>query len=762
LLYPFTNRRDEQCYHQEITNGHVGYFVVFSDGLKKEIKAMARSQILMNATEHDQRRRGALIAPPEDRLLLNAYVQPYPRVSTPEQIKNMSAEMQQDKRFCLLCGWTENLIIMDTRDLGISGRLRMEEREAFSDMIARIADPDPLRRVRTIVAANVSRLFRDRWGKEYSRFMEICFTYGVKVVIANKTRTGIEHIYDFSKSTDVELFRRKCEEAWSYIENQIYTMHALKDELGYAGYWVGGAVPTGFSVDLKEKINGRDNPNYKRLVPYQPWAVHVARIAERFREVAGNVNELYRQLVQENFMFPPLDETFPKEVRKKINLTPVYEDETVPEDEAIIIGYKIASKWGLKGILKNPANIGHLVYKRVIRYNTHPGIVDYMNFIYAFNRLSPTNLDGEPNNDYQEKANRYVKRHRSEKPAYLRNHLEAAKSGYFVYSEDIVTRTGGRIPFYMFSKRSSGPSEIVYRICALDIDRIFLGRFVERLQSPVAAVEFTHFLRQEQAEEEAHRRRLAELQVHIDATKSLMAKLKKRISNIENRKPERTLTPEEQKAEEEAEAELVGEINKAYREHKLELARFENEYDRLVTTGSDVQKRRSFKRMMRDAGEAWEEVVTQEDIIELVDLFVRKVTLEWISPQFFVLTIYWKDDEWETDQADCFKGACPSPHWSEEEKAILREYYPTTSGKELMRLLPLRTLESMKSQAGYMGIRREVKKKEGNVRIFCLRDLEQMDLYNLEPEDFHWKEGAKVVSMWHNVEGGNFATSSLI
>ena len=721
---------------------------------------MAKSQkILMNATEHDQQRRGALIAPTEERLLLNAYVQPYPRVSTPEQMKNMSAEMQQDKRFCLYCGWTEDLIIMDTRDLGISGRLRMEEREAFSDMIIRIADPNPLKRVRTIVVANVSRLFRDRWGKEYSRFMEICFTYGVKVVIANKTRTGIEHIYDFSKSADVDRFRRKCEEAWSYIENQIYMMHALKDELGYAGYWVGGAVPTGFSVDLREKVNGQDNPNHKRLIPYQPWAVHVARIAERFREVAGNVNELYRQLIQENFMFPPLDETFPKEIRKKINLTPVYEDETVPEDEAIIIGYKIASKWGLKGILKNPANIGHMLYKGVIRYNTHPGIVSYMDFIYAFNCLSATTLDGTPNSDYQERASRYVKRHRSEKPAYLRNHLEPAESGYRTSTEDKATKTGDRVPFYVFSKRSSGPSEVAYRICASDTDRIFLGRFVERLQSPVAAVEFTHFLEHEQEEQKAFENRKRELEVHIGATKSLLEKLKRRITLLtldEDTNKKKTID------EEEAEAELVGEVKRTYKEQKLELSRLEAQYNQLVTIGTDVRKRRSFKEMMRDAGEVWEEIVTQEDIIELVDLFVRKVTLEWTSPQFFVLRIYWKDDEWETDQAVCFKGGCPSPHWSEEEKAILRAHYPTTSGKELMRLLPLRTLESMKSQAVSMGIRREGRKKEGNVRIFCLRDLEQMDLYNLEPEDFHWKEGAKVISTWQTVGGGNFATSLLI
>src|SRR5205085_6927216 len=132
-----------------------------------------------------------------------------------------------------------------------------------------------------------------------------------------------------------------------------------------------------------------------------------------------------------------------------------------------------------------------------------------------------------------------------------------------------------------------------------------------------------------------------------------------------------------------------------------------------------------------DAGERWEEVVTQEDVIELVELFVRTVTLAWVSPQFFVLTLYWKDDEWETDQAVCFKGGCPSPHWTAEEEQILRQHYPTASGRELMQLLPTRTLESMKVHAAYLGIRRQGRKKEGNVRTFCLQDCALMQEYGL-------------------------------
>ena len=77
-----------------------------------------------------------------------------------------------------------------------------------------------------------------------------------------------------------------------------------------------------------------------------------------------------------------------------------------------------------------------------------------------------------------------------------------------------------------------------------------------------------------------------------------------------------------------------------------------------------------------------------------------------------------------------------------------------------MRLLPLRTLESMKVHASYIGIRREGKKKERNVRIFCLRDLEIMEFYDLVPEDYHWKEGSRLVKQWQIVEERNSASSS--
>src|SRR5437762_3427776 len=95
----------------------------------------------------------------------------YPRVSTPEQKKNVSAEMQQDKSFAIKCGWQEDMIIVDTRDLGVSGQLRMEDREAFRDMLRRMQGRDGFARIGAVIARDVARLFRNKWGDEPGKFM---------------------------------------------------------------------------------------------------------------------------------------------------------------------------------------------------------------------------------------------------------------------------------------------------------------------------------------------------------------------------------------------------------------------------------------------------------------------------------------------------------------------------------------------------------------------------------------------------------------
>src|SRR5438034_11720611 len=100
------------------------------------------------------------------KLPLEYPCQVYPRVSTVKQVDNVSTEMQKDKSLARDSGWedTEDNILVDTSDLGLSGQLRMDQRPAFVNMLRRIEGGI----IKAVVASQVDRLFRDRWGVEYS------------------------------------------------------------------------------------------------------------------------------------------------------------------------------------------------------------------------------------------------------------------------------------------------------------------------------------------------------------------------------------------------------------------------------------------------------------------------------------------------------------------------------------------------------------------------------------------------------------------
>jgi DNA invertase Pin-like site-specific DNA recombinase len=233
--------------------------------------------------EEIAKRNGLIIGLPQV-LLTDSPCQVYPRVSTPEQKENVSAEMQQDRKFALRCGWPDNddIIIVENDDLGLSGQLRMEDRPAFVKMLRNIANG----KVKTVIVANISRFFRRKWNDEAEKFMQICDTYEVRVVVPNASRTAIKFVYDFSQRAHVEQFRRECEEAWNYLENHIYgTMHAAMDELGRAGFWTGGNLPIGYIVDRREKIDEKKNPNYLRFILYEPHAKVIRWLFARYWEL---------------------------------------------------------------------------------------------------------------------------------------------------------------------------------------------------------------------------------------------------------------------------------------------------------------------------------------------------------------------------------------------------------------------------------------------------------------------------------------------
>lgn len=674
----------------------------------------------------------------KQELPLSYHTQIYPRVSSPEQKKNVSAEMQQDKGFALLCGWVEERIIMDTDDLGLSGQLRMEERPAFVKMLRNIANGT----VKVVIAAQVDRLFRDRWGQEYSKFMEICFTYGVKVVTPNPYRTGIDFVYDFSIPWHVDKFRRKCEEAWSYIENHIGRMIAARDELSMAGFWACGNLPIGYIVDRREKVDGVRNPLYRKYIIYKPHAVIVAWLFARFRELAGQTNELFREIGRYEILFPAFDSSIEEELVTRCRL------KKVVDENGRIKGYMLASVNGLRSLLSNPAYAGYWVYKGVVmKGDNHDAIVDLGTFLYAFNRISSRNLDGTPNEEVLARQGQYMKRYSAETPALLKNHLTSGTEGYTIYTHVYPLQgsktAGTAAAAYSFFPKTSGLRGTAFMIPAREVDRLFLARFIYRLQHTEC---FDDFLTHESEAQAAQLQLQQDIDRDIKAVKSLILKLKRRLTLLTVEEEDEGETDTDTTNEDEEEKELVAEVKRAYKAHKAELARLEQRQQEATTSFDQAETRRTYKQLMHDAGEAWEEVVSPEEIPLMIDTFVKDVVLTVLSPRFYQITIHWFDPEWGTDERVCFKGGNPSVHWKPEEDEILRTCYPYETRERLMQLLPTRSFEALKSRASTLKIRRPNAQRETAAHTFCLLDLEIMERYNLTEEQLRGGEGANLLT----------------
>jgi hypothetical protein len=476
--------------------------------------------------------------------------------------------------------------------------------------------------------------------------------------------------YDFSIAWHVDKFRRKCEEAWSYLENHVYgRMLAAQRELGETGFWAAGSIPIGYIIDRREKVDGKKNLNYRKYVVYEPHARVVRWIFERYRELAGQINDLMREIERCPYIFPVFDASVDAAL-----ITRYANQKVWSEDGTEIIGYTIASDRGLRGLLSNPAYVGYWIYSNVvISSDNHDPIVDYGLFLYAFNRLSSCHLDGSPNESYLEKRKRYVKKHKADKPALLKNHIEPEDQGYTIQSCDIPllgekTR-GTAAVFYGFYPRKSGvrPSA-KYMIPALDIDGFFLERLIERLQN---AEEFDDFLSEESAEQQAQLQLQQDIERDIKAAESQMAKIEKQIDTGELTNPD-----------------LLRKANATYTHLQEDLVRLRERQRETTTNKTEAQQRRSYKQMMHDAGECWDEVVRPEEIPLMVDTFVKKVVLAPCSPRFYTMSIHWLDPEWGIDEALCFRAGNPSLRWNKQEDELLKYLYPRVSREELLQAIP--------------------------------------------------------------------------
>src|SRR5207245_11350882 len=128
---------------------------------------------------------------------------------------------------------------------------------------------------------------------------------------------------------------------------------------------------------------------------------------------------------------------------------------------------------------------------------------------------------------------------------------------------------------------------------------------------------------------------------------------------------------------------------------------------------------------------------------------IKSFILEYLAPQFFSITIQWRDPMWEKDEAVCYRTNKASVDWTTQEKAILRDYYPHAPWKTLIEVLPRRSFVAIKDQAI-----RELKLHSNQPKVWdvampeniCWEDWRFMQQYGISAEQMRSEGGVKIVA----------------
>lgn len=320
------------------------------------------------------------------RLPIDKSVANYYRQSTISQIGNISTSIQTIDMVSYLkrCGWTDEKIIMIDMDAGISGSKKIDERPGMSKLFSLITEG----KIGAVACQDEDRLFRDVTQIQVNIFIQACKTSGVLVITPAM-------VYDFANeytgAFHARQFRFKSEMAAEYINSVIRgKLHKAKNRLSLEGRWAGAGVPPGYMVDMRKELpDGSQNPNWRRYVPFEPYAAVVQEYFRMFLANSGSIRTTMREIHEHGPYYPDPTTCLPP--------------------KGFTVNYKIHSymngycpgRVGLFNILTNVAYIGHWAFKdAVIIQNNHEPIISANTFMRAFDYLSETSLDGKNNPNY--------------------------------------------------------------------------------------------------------------------------------------------------------------------------------------------------------------------------------------------------------------------------------------------------------------------------------------------------------------------------
>jgi hypothetical protein len=274
---------------------------------------------------------------------------------------------------------------------------------------------------------------------------------------------------------------------------------------------------------------------------------------------------------------------------------------------------------------------------------------------------------------------------------------------------------------------------------SIGLDSIVLDMLREHLRSSEAEQDFQDFAMIEPKVIKEANEELELIKRDIEATKANMARIKAQVESGQLTDPD-----------------LAQAANGSYAAAKTELKRLEERKASTERIAQEDDERRTYKALMYEVDEAWDDVVLPEEHPRLVYLFIESVTLARVSPSFCTMRVEWKDPAWEADEALFYKGSTAYAKWEEDEVALLEDHYLTASWEELAILFPTRSRRGLYDY--YQNNRKENPRKANGLSCglsdlkgqipcsICLADWKIMQEHDITLEEFQKFDGAKLIT----------------
>jgi len=647
------------------------------------------------------------IADVHTRLPVERAVAVYYRQSTDAQIGNISTALQTVDMVQYLTerGWSKNKIVMIDMDAGISGSTKIDERPGMRALFELITEA----KIGAAACQDEDRLFRDVTQIQVNIFIEACRQSNVLVITPSM-------VYDFANEVTgafhARQFRFKSEMAAEYINAVIRgKLHRAKRRLITEGRWGGSGTPPGYMVDMRRNLpDGTPNPDWRRYVPFEPYAEVVRAYFEMFLKNAGYINATVRE-IQEHGPYYPDPRTCPAPPGFKVHYK-MYRYQR---------GY-CPGKTGLVGVLTNAAYLGHwAVNDRVLLWKNHMPIVAEDVFTRAFNYLSEVNLDGQANRHY-----RPVQEH-ARPSREADRHTERPLCSGLIFSwldgkwQRVSINWVKPLKHYMYILYSNGPiSEYMWGKQANFVDQAITSLVLEKLAATFDAGAWEDTIgsfRDQYAR--ARGLKLSQVSALEQVLRNLMANLE-------------TLTNPD----------MIRAAERRFGEAQAEQARLEGELREIEAEAKLLENVTAIKAAYQPALQNWPNLTRNEKRI-ILQAFIERIEAAPVEVHGLQVTVRWKDGS--ADQIILPRQATTGTQWLPSElEQLLSMVDAHCAAIEIARAFPNRTWAMIRNKVyrhrgkGSLKLARKPMKDNENYWDYAERVGIQDSLAHVDSEGRYW------------------------